>query len=395
MPAPSSAWSTAAQSNNWSYQVTATLWNSPSPGPQQQVVSQPLIISDGSVTVDRSNATRRSGSLVVADPLGTAFQGAQRWLPYSLSDPLAPNGNELHISATARIPTTGGGFITSDAISLGRFAITDVVIDDTGADLTLTVQFFDRSWVVAERVFGPGGLKIPPGYNLTDIVAQVIETVYPGMPRNVSGLNPAPAPKSTFAEGDNPWQDLTNTLSQGSLGYELFFDTNGTLTGFPVPDPTQATPAWSFVDNKTSTSMETQRTFTRSGIANDMIRSSAGTSKDVLGGPFRAEADDSNVNSPTWVSGPFGRIYNFATSSFITSELAAEQVAKNDLQTALGQTDVITLTTLPLPFLDIDDVITVTRSRLGMTNAKYVIDSITIPFRFDGTSQIVARRVIQ
>jgi hypothetical protein len=85
-----------------------------------------------------------------------------------------------------------------------------------------------------------------------------------------------------------------------------------------------------------------------------------------------------------------GNVPNFVQSSLVT-KAGAQNMAKNDLQVALSSAWVCTLGIAPNPIFDVDNVVTVTRPRVGLNNANMVLDTITQVFNYADMQMMTGR----
>jgi len=193
------------------------------------------------------------------------------------------------------------------------------------------------------------------------------------------------------------------------------------VTGYLIPTPKTQPVQWNFTDTETaifgaggatggggSTQLEGDpyssptdviSVMTRTGIYNDVVvtgvgSSNAPASNTGTGQPVLAEAKDSTASSPTYVGGGMGDVPQFVSTNLVTSSVQAQAMANNDLQAALAAAWQLTVTLPPNPMFDIDDVVTVTRPRIGLNNVKMVIDSITHTVSYATLTKISGRVVL-
>jgi hypothetical protein len=349
-------------------------------------------ISDGSITIDRKNAQRRTMTLTIAT--------TSAMIPLSVNDTLTPFGNEISISVGWIDMTTGMPYINPttgqpELVPLGVFPITTVTVDDTGKDISISVAGSDRSWVVAQRKFLLP-YTVLAGTAPEVAIQAILALVYPTLPT----LNMIPTgfslPAASFNQGDDPMAACL-TLADDA-GCELFMDPNGVPTGFPIPDPTTQPVAWNYRTDGTGDAKPTEvkRTFTRSGVSNDFTVSATGSANAPGGSgasaPFQEQSTDSDPGSVTNISGPFGDVPTFVSSSLVTTAAQGTASAATLLAASLGLAESYVVTAPPAPMFDIDDVIGISDPRIGV-NCLMVIDAISLSLRHDGTVTITGRRV--
>ena len=195
----------------------------------------------------------------------------------------------------------------------------------------------------------------------------------------------------------------------------------GEVIGRPIPNPYNQKPVWNFTDDTTlvqgyggsmgnsgstallgspySTPVEASVQMTRDAIYNDIIIQGTGDANaatyngngvQTTGPPILAEAADTNPNSPTFIGGGMGDVPNFISSSLITAA-GAQDTANNNLTQALSSSWQVTISYAPNPFFDVDQVVTITRPRVGLYNAVVVLDTITQTFNYADLDSLTGR----
>lgn len=316
-------------------------------------------------------------------------------------------------------------------VPMGLFAIATTTVDDTSLDLTTNLAVYDRSWVISQRAFLQAYIfPMTPSGNFVDEMVFLLNFVWgvnqatgapiPDNPPLQYNIVPTSftVPAATYDQGSDPWQAAMDMAE--ACGYELFFDVMGVVTGFPVPNPFHKPVTWNFTDDPTnifgaggsqsgggstallgsvySTPAEVQNQMTRDGIYNDVYITGVGTSNAPYSttgsdAPVLAEVADVSpaTVSPTSVYGPMGDIPEFVSSNLVTSGLQASTMAKSELQLSLSASWTITLTFPPNPIFDIDDVVTVTRPRVGLANVPMVIDTLDYTVSYGDLCKITGR----
>lgn len=365
-------------------------------------------VSDCVITEDRNGAQRRQGSITVE--LIPSIP-PQALLPTSPSSVLAPFGNEVFIEVAVQADPSQ---TPTEWIPLGLFSMATTVVEDSTIDLVVTMDVYDRSWVISQRKFlAPYNVPASTG-NFVDEIEHLLNQVWgsnPPLRYNITPTN-ATVPTASYNEGSDPWQAAQDMAS--AAGYELFFDRNGIVVGYPIPDPAGQPIVWNFTEDDLTaqgtynhpvggtpytTPVAVTVTFTRDRIYNDVIVSGTGPqnapgSASGSTAPIRAEAKDTNPSSPTYYAGPMGDVPNFVQTSLATDTATAQAMADNDLQAALALAWQITVHTAPNPLFDIDDVATITRARLGLNLVKMVIDQIQTSIKYDATTEVTGRVVM-
>jgi len=375
--------------------------------------------STGSFTVSRNSAQRRTGQFTIEV---TPDIPPPPLMPVAPNSPLNPFGTELYIEygiASSQVP--GATYATpTQWVPLGLFTITETAVDDTIIDCVVTTNLADRSYTISQRAFlapysvpaTPSGLFADEIQALLNFVWSQQEGVAP-LAYNIVPTN-ATVPPATFNQGSDPWQAVLSLAN--AVGYELYFDAHGVVVGKPVPDPFTQPVTWNYTDDTTavygypgvgseslfgspySIPVEVQVTMTRQSIYNDIVIQGTGTANApqynpngvAQGQPLLAQAADTNPSSPTYIKGGLGNVPNFVSSNLVTAA-GAQQMANTMLQVALSSAWTVTLQVPPNPIFDIDDVITVTRPRVGLYNARVVVDTITHGISYADTTLMTGR----
>jgi Domain of unknown function (DUF5047) len=345
-----------------------------------------LAIEDGStVTVDRANLIRRICSLSLTDPNGTLVASTAKQLLSPLS------GNE--IAVYYGVVFSDG---TQELILLGIFGIVDSNVDDSGGDLAITVDGSDRMRSIQRDVF-TDTYSIAPG---TDVGVAIQNVV---LSRNVSPLaqqfafeptgHITPNAPIIYNAGDDPAQAIADLAT--SVGDELFYSPNGWLMLLPIPDPTTQPITWTYDGDSvpnTNIATDIQRTVSSDTVYNVWIRDGVGTG---LGAPFRGQAQDDDPTSMTWVGGPYGEVPDYQSSSLYANQAAAQADAQAAKLRARGRVETVSITAIPKPDTDVDDVVSASRIRAGIApNSLYVVDSFIIGLGSSGLLTATVRAVL-
>lgn len=417
---PTSAFTAALRYGAMLVQARFTVYTNGSPnGPVYYGAT-----STGSFTVDRNSARRRSGQITIEVAPAAPPAPIPALLPTNPQSLLTPFGNEVFIECgiASSMSQTGETSVTQ-WVPLGLYTIATSDVDDTTVNLVVTLDLSDRSLTISQRAFQqPYNFPAASG-NFVDEVMTLLNSVW----NQQVGVAPlqynivptsATVPVASYNQGADPWQAAIDIATVA--GYELYFDAYGVVTGKPIPDPTTQPITWNFTDDQTlvfglpgtgstallgspySTPVAVQVQMTRQGIYNDILIQGTGTANTPTytgpggaptGAPVLAQAQDTNPQSPTYIGGGLGNIPNFVASSLVTAA-GAPAMAANDLQVALSSSWTVTLSIPPMPILDIDDVVTITRPRVGLNNVKVVIDTITHSIRYADISTFTGRVVV-
>jgi len=361
-------------------------------------------LSTGTITIDRNSEFRRTGRITV-ELIPTV--PPPPLLPANPGSLLAPFGTEVFVETA--INSSGNnlpGTPENEWIPMGLFVVATTTVDDTMADLTVTLQLYDRGWTIAQRTLkNPYDFPATPGGNFVNEIQVLLNSVW----NQQVGVQPlqynivptsAQVPVASYDQGSDPFQAALDMAA--AIGYELYFDTQGIVVGRPIPDPNTLPVTWNFTDDSNavqgldgtgstallgdaySTPIEVSAVMTRDGVFNDIVVQGTGSANSAKyvnglqtqGQPILAEAADTNPSSPTYIGGPMGDVPNFDQSSLVT-DIGAQATANNDLSQALSSTWKVTIAAAPNPIFDVDTVVTIDRPRVGLNKAVVVLDTIT------------------
>lgn len=377
----------AALRGPYSRIVTADLWYN------QALVVSGLPIVDGSITVDRTSKTRRSGTITIGDPT---------FFPTFANSPLAPYGAELNIKWGIAYPDG-----SAETVSLGWFRIEDVTQEtapsqSNGGLPVLTL--FDRSQALSDASF------VDPidrgGWDVMFLLTRLVQDVVPYAAVNfASGLTTGTVPGGTVF--DSARLDAVASCA-GYLNAEAYFDVNGAIQVVPVPALTQSTPTSAAVwtadastaaavaagASATGVLVSAKRTVSRTGVYNLVAAYGASTGQAA---PPTGYACDTDPRSPTYFGpsatgnpvGPFGAsVYRYQNNLLTTSAMCAT-AAQTQLNNYLGLARSLSFQTCPNPALEAGDIIQVIYPD-GKTEL-HLLDSFTIPLgpssTFSGTTR--------
>jgi hypothetical protein len=322
-----------------------------------------LYPEEGSVTMDSNAAVRRSTELTFHE------DGNQDVMPTGSDDLLTPFGNEVQ---PCRGIDYGDG--NQELVTQGIFRIDSTDVDDTGADVGVSVSGQDRGVVVDDAKF-EDPYEIAAGTEATDAILELVQFAIP----DVSYIFPdisVPLPKLIAQEQDSRW-----IMAQGiatSMGGELFFDEAGELVLQPVPlaaSGQQIPHELHYHDDEDSLLLSVKRGWTRDGSFNRAIITGENSSNTIVP---RGVATDDDPLSPTRYGGPFGIVPYFESSEFVSTDTQATDMAQGILNKNKGVPMHIDFGVVADPRLSVSLVIHVIRERIGVNEA-HVIDTLSMP----------------
>lgn len=376
---------TAALRGSHEIVVAATLVNPAYTGPAAPTdfsASSLFEVVTGSVTLDTTATIRGTADLTIVAP----------WPTGTGQTSIAPYTSQVVIWRGVRY-----GNDTTEYVQLGMFRIVAVEQANLlGGQLRLTLR--DRMSAQDEaKLEVPVIYATGAGWTWGTVLADLM-----------AGGSPEPV---TITWDDTVLRDTAITAQVGASGNDrvgtaatmlaglpaggkiFFFDHQGALQVMTAPNPLTASPVFTVDAGSNGVLLGGNRVLSRDGVINAVVVTSdaPGTS----GVPFFGVAED-NTGGPTDVS-VFGRCPVFRQYPVLNSNASAVAAAQTVLNQNIGVPYTITLTGIPNPALEPNDVITVVLpdpqiSGSSPATEQHIIDSITIPLDFSGVMSINTRK---
>jgi hypothetical protein len=290
----------------------------------------------GSVTVDRSQAIRRTCTVTVADP---------SLIPRTPADQLATYGAQLRISRGVEY----GNANDTELVPLGVFRLDDVGGDVNEGPVTLTGK--DLSAIVSDD-------KITTPYTAQGtVISTVTALIQRSIPAAavVSTITDQPIGRRTFDFEADPWA-ACQEIAAGA-GAEVYCNPDGVFVIAVLPDLATATPVWDIKATEGGVYIKANRGMSSSGVYNGVQARGENTSENAP--PVKYLATDNDPNSPTFWGGPYGRRPDFFTSSTLTTTAACQNAATLKLAQAKAPNATGDISSLPNPALEPGDVLRV------------------------------------
>ena len=327
------------------------------------LLQEGLPITAGSVQVSRQSGVRRTMSLTLATT----------GVPNLLTDPLLPNGSEIQLFR-------GIKFAENDVemIPLGVFRIDQTTFKRPYFEMTVTGS--DRSIMLADDKFlSP---EAAAAATVREEIARLVTTSVAGSVTIDDLMTTNDAMWSEAVWDKDRWKAIQDLAD--SIGADVCFDPVG---GFCVrPIATKDTPAvWSVgegfapVMTASDTSLDRLSTFNAVVLTTEMANEE----------PLEVVLLDEDPASPTRYGGPFGKRPTFITADLVTSQEQANTMAATELAKVTGLPRTLSMSAVPNPALDVNDVIHV--GFLNDVAEIHVIDQISMGLGADQTMRITTR----
>lgn len=297
----------------------------------------PIPHTGGSVTVDRSQAVRRTCSVTVADPT---------LIPRSPTDQLATYGARLRIS---RGVDYGDG-TQPELIPLGVFRLDSVDGDVSQGPVTLQGKSLEA--VVADD-------KFTATYTATGtVVAAITALIRRSLPTAdiLSRITDIPIGSRAFDIQADPWAGCQEIAA--AAGAEVYANADGVFVIAVLPDLSTATPVWAIGAVQGGVYISATRAMSADKVFNGILALGENTADNVA--PVSYLATDDDPGSPTYWAGPFGRRPDFYSSSTLITTAACMNAARLKLAQAKAPNASGDISSLPNPALEPGDVLRIT-----------------------------------
>lgn len=293
-------------------------------------------IVNGDVTID--------GGAAIRSNLQLSIEPDDLW-PDESSDLLTPYGNELFVE---RGLSYGGG--SFEYVSLGYFRI-NLVEQDNAPSGPIRITATDRM----SNILDAKMVEIQSfaaNTQIGDVVGDLLFDAYGAL---------------EIEWDDDTWTDTLGRAAQvegdrhafvneliTSRGKVWYFDYRGILVIKSPPDPRVL--VWVVSRGRGGVLVSAARTISREGVYNGVLATGEGLDTEV---PVRGLAVDDDPTSPTYWSGPFGKVPREYASPLLKTDGAAQLAARTILQRSLGLPYSVSFQSVPNPALEPDDPIAV------------------------------------
>lgn len=328
--------------------------------------------SGNTLTYSVGNTPMSTLNLVIDDPTG-------KWRGDPvMQGPLAPFVCVVQVS-NGLIAQDGKQYMANQ----GTFFISqvDVEVDTNGVGSVVTLTGGDASYVLAASLL-TDVFNVAAGSLAASVIQAVVEKQSPQLNQFNLATVDIPLVAQIFQPGDDPMTDLQGLA--GQVGCVLYFDRNNVLTMRQYPRANEQAPVWTF-DSTLAACVVISASYTISsspgynGVIMTMYNPN-GTSS----APIVAQAWDNNPASPTYYLGTYGKRPQMVQSSNVTTTAQLQAQANNLLPSIAGATLTLTVTSMPLPWIEPFDVIQVNIPQVPI-QGQYVVIGATVPLDYSGT----------
>jgi hypothetical protein len=324
-----------------------------------------LAVVDGGVTLDGTADVRGSLDLTVAEA----------WPADATTADLVPYGTEIAVS---RGIVFGNGRI--ERAPLGIYRITDVEQSEAPSG-PLRITASDRmSGIIDARM--PAPVQYLASQTVGDVVTDLVQAVYPAAVIEWDDTTDTETLDRAQVVEEDRYAFLRDLVA--SYGKVMFFDYRGVLVVRTVPAAT--VPVWEVAAGPGGVLVGAGRSRSRDGVYNAVV--ATGEALDDRPPPYGVARDD-DPTSVTYWDGAFGKVPQFYSSPFITTDAQALSAAGKILTQARGLPYAVDFTAVPNPALEPLDVVRLVyppvlgRSPAAATEV-HVLDQLAIPLSSGG-----------
>lgn len=182
--------------------------------------------------------------------------------------------------------------------------------------------------------------------------------------------------KSFFFDADyTRWQAMKDIAN--AYGYDVFFDAQGYLVLEEFQDPITAPLTYVLETGQYGNLVTYEKATNDTRIYNHIVVTGESSDQNTI--PVSAEAKNTEPSSPTRIARLGDRVYRY-TSSFITTQAQAQDVADKFLKIhALEEYD-LNFSSICLPWLEVGEIVQFVDPNAGPSDPdRFLLSSLTIP----------------
>jgi hypothetical protein len=328
-----------------------------------------LEVTGGDVSGDRTAAVRRTCRVTL--PAST--------VPELPSFEELPCGSYLDVKRGIRYADGD-----SELVRLGMFRIDSV--SSATPEGVATIAGSDRmQQIIDEKMIAPYDAN---GEKPTNAIVALVGEVFPDVDvtHDTDPIAEAALVDVVFATD----RDRAIAELAASVGCEGYFDADGGFQLQYITDPAEGEIAWYVDAGENGVLVSYNDQLERGGVYNGVL---VRGQSDAATPPITALVVDDDPMSPTFWTGPFGKVPLILESQAVQTFAQAELVATTELSRRLGLARNLTLRAVPNPALEPADVVQVVRA--DDSEERHIVDSIKIPLDVTSPIDIGTRSVWQ
>jgi hypothetical protein len=356
------------------------------------LVVEGLPVIGGSVQDDKTSEVRRRCTLTIRPD--EALIPTQEWQEDSY---LWPTGNEVQLYSGVRYASGAEEFMP-----VGRYRISKPSLVDSGEELTMSMDGFDRSRT-AKRARFSEPYVIAKGRDYATAIQELILFLIPILTVSdfdfmvTDGSDGGPVyrtPLLTFTHENDPWVSAMDMAK--SCGAELFFDGEGKCVMRKERDPSYEPPDWQYHEGEVYGPVRIERSLDDEGAYNGLVLDS---NHSDLPAPLHAEHWDTNPASATYYDpeapelSTYGRYPSFMNVQYVTTQQQADDAAKANFLRVAGIPERVGFMAAGHPAHESGDIVSLKRQRINVDSV-YVMDALSATLGWQGEMNATTRQRI-
>jgi hypothetical protein len=315
------------------------------------VLENDVPLTSGSVTTDRTRNTRYEATVEI---------GMYPWD----SLPITSQGTRIRIRRG--VESIG----VRESVQVGEYQVYDYKRTNRGT-VSTTLKGLENYLIEATfiRPIAP-----PYGASILGTISDLIHDVLPDVDIVVQ-VSTDRLVSATGAWEQDRWGDAISSLAAG-INAEVYAGYDGRFYIVDTPDMNNLVGQYQIAGGPGGVLISEDRSDTRDGVYNGVSVST--NSSDQTVPPLWAFAYDNNPDSPTYFYGPYGQRVRYYSSQFFTSVVQCQGYANQLLFESLAPNQSLSIGTVPIPFLESGDPVTVV-SQQDYPTGTYLINKTTLP----------------
>lgn len=180
----------------------------------------------------------------------------------------------------------------------------------------------------------------------------------------------------SFERGSDRWALIKNALD--SFNYEVFFDNQGNLVARKFFDPTTSLTSWSFKTGVDGNLVTFNKSINDSRVYNDVLVYGDPADGEEARLPYFGQATNTDQGSPTNIYRMGRRTAPPLITTWLGSDLEAEQLAKDRLKIYALESYDLNFTSIYYPWLECGEIIEILDpDSLDFEPNRFLLDNIT------------------
>lgn len=350
-----------------------------------QEITGDIINGSGQLNIERKNGIRRSCSVSIVN---STIDQKGKYIPDVKNNILPPRQPiKLWLGLADEY---GEEFY----LPQGIFFLADPTLTSNFSESIITLDMVDAFGLFDNTLNGSLNYTyiIPLGMNVYEVINSILQTenYYP-LPCILDSQYASQTTPYTLTKeaGSGTFGDILNELALMVSG-NLYFNKNGSLVLEKDINDAEKGSVYDFT-TATAQYLGSTNKYDYTKFYNSILVIGQNVNSGLV---YSAESTDTNLMSPTSVNNiGFKRQNRIEDSNIYTTELC--QIRSDyELKRALAIQNEVSIASIPLHFLDVDQVITLTDENLGYNRERFLINSIQIPFSTGAKTTINCVRAI-